>query len=55
MSFFPEVERPAAPRPARVETPIYDWAALELNEGSITIETTPLITAQENVRSIWAQ
>ena len=34
---------------------VYDWAALELNEGSITIETTPLITAQENVPSIWAQ
>jgi hypothetical protein len=33
---------------------VYDWAALELQEGSITIETTPLITAQENVRSIWA-
>lgn len=34
---------------------VYGWPALELNEGSITIETTPLITAQENVRSIWAQ
>jgi hypothetical protein len=34
---------------------VYDWAALKLNEGSITIETTPLITAQENVRSLWAQ
>lgn len=34
---------------------VYDWAALGFNEGSITIETTPLITAQENVRSIWAQ
>ncbi|MGO4860174.1 hypothetical protein AB4074_23225 [Arthrobacter sp. 2MCAF14] len=34
---------------------VYDWAALGFNEGSITIETPPLITAQENVRSIWAQ
>jgi len=34
---------------------VYDWSALGFNEGSISIETTPLITAQENVRSIWAQ
>jgi hypothetical protein len=34
---------------------VYEWAALEFNEGSITIETTPLITARENVRRIWAQ
>ncbi len=33
---------------------VYDWPALELNEGSITIDMTPLITAQANVRSIWA-
>ncbi|MBT8158927.1 MULTISPECIES: hypothetical protein [Arthrobacter] len=34
---------------------VYDWPGLEINEGSITIETAPLVTAREDVLSIWTQ
>jgi hypothetical protein len=34
---------------------VYDWTALGFDEGSITVETAPLISAQEDVRSIWPQ
>lgn len=34
---------------------VYDWPALEFSEGSITIETAPLVTAREDVRNIWTQ
>jgi hypothetical protein len=42
--------------PAPLEGPlrlVYDWVALGIPEGSLTIDSTPLIAARDNVQEVW--